>query len=72
MYRTLVGGEGFSSSFVSYDAAATGTRTAAAAHVGGCVIGDTRCTHVVALGRAVQVDPIKPMLKAPGTKRIKL
>ena len=24
------------------------------------------------LGRAVQVDPIKPMLKAPGTKRLKL
>jgi hypothetical protein len=23
-------------------------------------------------GRAVQVDPIKPMLKAPGTKRLKL
>jgi len=24
------------------------------------------------LGRAVQVDPIKPTLKAPGTKRLKL
>jgi hypothetical protein len=24
------------------------------------------------LGRAVQVDPMKPMLKAPGTKRLKL
>jgi len=24
------------------------------------------------LGRAVQVDPIKPMLKAPGTKHLKL
>jgi len=23
-------------------------------------------------GRAVQVDPIKPALKAPGTKRLKL
>jgi hypothetical protein len=23
-------------------------------------------------GRAVQVDPMKPMLKAPGTKRLKL
>jgi len=23
-------------------------------------------------GRAVQVDPIKPTLKAPGTKRLKL
>jgi len=25
-----------------------------------------------ALGRAVQVDPIKPTSKAPGTKRLKL
>jgi hypothetical protein len=24
------------------------------------------------IGRAVQVDPIKPMLQAPGTKRLKL
>jgi hypothetical protein len=24
------------------------------------------------LGRAVQVDPIRPRLKAPGTKRLKL
>ena len=28
--------------------------------------------RVTALGRAVQVDPIKPTLKAPGTKRLKL
>jgi len=31
-----------------------------------------RLRHVPALGRPVQVDPIKPMLKAPGTKRLKL
>jgi hypothetical protein len=28
--------------------------------------------HVRALGRAVQVDPIKPTLKAPGIKLVKL
>jgi len=28
--------------------------------------------HEDAHGRAVQVDPIKPMLKAPGYKRLKL
>ena len=27
---------------------------------------------LVSLGRAVQVDPIKPALKAPGTKRLKM
>ena len=27
---------------------------------------------VGAVGRAVQVDPVKPTLKAPGTKRLKL
>jgi hypothetical protein len=26
----------------------------------------------IALGRALQVEPMKPMLKAPGTKRSKL
>jgi len=31
-----------------------------------------RAAHLAAPGRAVQVDPIKPMLKAPGTKRLKL
>jgi len=29
-------------------------------------------TAINNLGRAVQVDPIKPMLKAPGSKRLKL
>jgi hypothetical protein len=28
--------------------------------------------RVAALGRAVQVEPMKPMLKAPGTMRLKL
>ena len=28
--------------------------------------------HAPARGRAVQVDPIKPMLRAPGTERLKL
>ena len=28
--------------------------------------------HGLVLGRAVQVDPIKPKLKPPGTKRLKL
>jgi hypothetical protein len=28
--------------------------------------------HVRELGRAVQVEPIKPTLKAPGSKRLKL
>jgi hypothetical protein len=29
-------------------------------------------SSVVALGKTVQVDPIKPKLKPPGTKRLKL
>ena len=30
------------------------------------------CFHGVDCGRAVQVDPMKPKLKPPGTKRLKL
>jgi len=33
---------------------------------------DTLETSCLELGRAVRVDPIKPMLKAPGSKRLKL
>jgi hypothetical protein len=34
--------------------------------------GGVRQQHRVHQGRPVQVDPIKPTLKAPGTKRLKL
>jgi len=37
---------------------------------GGCACAGPYALHL--LGRAVQVDPIKPMLKAPGTRCLKL
>ena len=40
-------------------------RPAAAAH-------DPAAEHALVLGKAVQVDPMKPKLKPPGTKRLKL
>jgi len=33
---------------------------------------DIQCALANILGTAVQIDPIKPMLKAPGSKRLKL
>jgi len=36
------------------------------------VDGDTVVKRSVDLGRAVQIDPIKPMSKAPGTKCFKM
>jgi hypothetical protein len=45
---------------------AHGTAAASAAAGGGAAAGTAHC------GRAMQVDPIKPTLKAPGTERLKL
>jgi len=36
------------------------------------VINTPALMRLVNQGREVQVDPIKPMLKAPGSKRVKL
>ena len=39
---------------------------------GKCAAGGSGCQSGDGHGRAVQVDPLKPMLKPPGTKRLKL
>ena len=38
----------------------------------GILHGGQRMLQRLVQGRAAQVDPMKPMLKAPGTKRLKL
>jgi len=39
---------------------------------GACDAADAAAVNVKSHGRAVQVDPVKPKLKAPGTKHLKL
>jgi hypothetical protein len=52
--------------------AATDEQIATAGVQGRIILGDGDHAVEWERGRAVQVDPIKPTLKAPGTKRLKL